>query len=67
VFNAIIKDDPGFPFAYFLRGFCQKFLNIDNNWKEDYMRARRILLITTKMPGHNPSHDAVLRQIEETH
>lgn len=65
VFNGIIKNNPNFPFGYFLRGYCKKFLNMDD-WKADYERARTILMITTKIPGHHPQHDFVLHRIEKT-
>ena len=62
-YDAAIKLNDKFPFPYFYRGACAKMLN-RGGWQVDIDAARRILLITTKIPGHHPNHDEVFGMIE---
>jgi hypothetical protein len=62
-YDAAISLNNKFPFAYFYRGTCGRAHNTPD-WERDIEAARRILLITTKIPGQNPSHVGVLKMIQ---
>ena len=63
-YNAAIRRDQKFPFAYYYRATCLKAANA-TDWHHDIEMARCILLITTRLPGHNPNHDGLLERINE--
>jgi hypothetical protein len=62
-FDAAIKLSRKFPFAYYFKGGCGK-LHYTPDWEGDIEVARRILLITTTIPGQNPSQVGVLKMIQ---
>jgi hypothetical protein len=62
-YDAAIGLNDKFPFAYVFKGGCEKQANTPD-WKSDIENARRILLITTTIPGQNPSHAGVLKMIQ---
>jgi hypothetical protein len=62
-YNETIKLESKFPFPYYYRGLCEK-ANNTGDWQSDIETARKILLITTQIPGHNEHHDQVLKLIE---
>ncbi|HEX7724365.1 MAG TPA: hypothetical protein VF438_01345 [Candidatus Paceibacterota bacterium] len=53
-----------YPFAYYILGLCQQQKG-DPSWQVNMGKAYKILSQTTKIPGHNPDHDVVLRLIVE--
>jgi hypothetical protein len=63
-YNAAISHDRKYPFTYFYRATCRKAAGADD-WSHDIQTARCLLLITTRLPGHNPNHDGLLERINE--
>jgi hypothetical protein len=61
--EAVIAMDDKFPFTYYYRALCNH-ANQREGWQEDLEEARKILRITTAIPGHNQNHDEVLKMIE---
>ena len=57
-----IKSDAKFPFSYFYRASCAKVSNT-GEWETDADQAKKILLITTRIPGHTGNHDDVLKML----
>jgi hypothetical protein len=62
-YEAVIAMDDKFPFTYYYRALCNH-ANQREGWQEDLEEARKILRITTAIPGHNQNHDEVLKMIE---
>jgi hypothetical protein len=69
-YSAAIKLEPRFPFSYYYQAGCKRVAACvgktgSTEWHEDAERARKILLITTQIPGHQENHDQILKLIEE--
>jgi hypothetical protein len=62
-FEAVIAMNENFPFTYYYKALCSH-ANQREGWQRNLERARRILRITTTIPGHNQNHDEVLKIIE---
>ena len=62
-YDAAIQFESKFPFSYYYRGTCKKANKVEG-WERDLDTARKILLITTQIPGHNVHHDEVLKLID---
>ena len=58
-----INLDENFPFPYYYRADCNR-RNRSGEWRHDIETARRILLITTKIVGHNKQHDEMLKELD---
>lgn len=52
-----------FPFSYYYRALCNQRTR-SGDWQHDIDTARRILLITTQIPGHNKGHDELLKLLD---
>ena len=63
VLNQAVAMNPKFPFSYYYRALCERLLMLP--WKSDIASAKRILLITTTIPDHNPNHDEILKAIND--
>jgi hypothetical protein len=62
-YTKAVDFDPKFPFSYFYRASCNRLNNADG-WQKDADTARKILRITTQIPGHNQHHDQILRMLD---
>jgi hypothetical protein len=62
-YDEAIKLESKFPFSYHYQGSCAK-ANNTGDWQRDFETERRILLITTKIPGHNGSQDNLLKALD---
>jgi hypothetical protein len=51
-----------YPFPYYVLALCQQ-KNKQPEWEATMGKAYKILSVTTRIPGHDPDHDAVLRWI----
>jgi hypothetical protein len=62
--KAVIEKMPQYPFSYY---FLAKCLKEQNNplWRENALKAQRILKETTAFPSHNGDHDVALKEIGE--
>jgi hypothetical protein len=63
-YSKAISHDGKFPFAYYYRATCRKAVG-EGDWQQDIQKARDILLITTRLPGHHSDHDALLKRIND--
>ena len=61
-YGEAIKSNTKYPFSYFYRASCAK-LNNDGGWQTDVDRAKEILLVTTRIPGHHINHDEILKLV----
>jgi hypothetical protein len=61
-YNQAIKEDPCFPFSYLAMAHCLEIRG-DTKWREYASKAKSILEITTKIGGHNKSHDEALKML----
>jgi len=64
-FQEVITRFPDFPFSYYALASCLR-LRSDASWKGLARKALGILKNTTTIDGHHPSHDQVLRELEQT-
>ena len=69
-YDAAIIFDRTFPFPYYYKASCERAASCagtgsGDEWVKDSQAARRILLITTQIPGHHANHDQVLKLIED--
>ena len=63
-YKSIIRDHPRYPFPYYLLAACLKKSG-DNSWKTLAENGISILEQTTKVPGHDPAHDDLLKRLRE--
>lgn len=60
----VIEKFPKFPFAYYGLAYCLSIKG-DPEWKVHALSAVEILNQTTKISGHRPAHDEILRELTE--
>lgn len=60
----VIDKIPEYPFSYLFLAQCLKEEN-ESSWIEVAQKAKEILKKTTKMPGHNTSHDTALKEVAD--
>ena len=63
-YTKAISYDGKFPFAYYYSATCRKAAGAED-WQQDIQKSRDILLKTTRLPGHHPDHDALLKRIND--
>jgi hypothetical protein len=61
----ITKTEPLFPFSYFYFGSCLKVKLNNPEWTTYMRQAKKILEITTSIPGHHVNHDEFLQMINK--
>jgi hypothetical protein len=61
-YHKVITEHPNFPFSYYFLAVCLNGKG-DPQWIEYANKARKIFLETTKISGHDPQHDLILKQI----
>jgi hypothetical protein len=62
--KAVIEKMPQYPFSFYFLAKCFKEQN-NPLWRENALKAQRILKETTAFPSHNGDHDVALKEIGE--
>jgi hypothetical protein len=63
-FRNVAETFPRFPFSYYALAYCLGQQH-DSTWRTYAMKAVEILKTTTTIDGHSPSHDAILRELQQ--
>ncbi len=63
-YKLIIEKHPNYPFPYYLLAICLQKKG-DDSWKILANKGISILENTTKISGHDPSHDDVLKRLRD--
>lgn len=59
-----VNHEPSYLFPYFYLSYCYKKNGIPN-WQDYALKTKNILDKTTKLEGHNPLQDDILKEIDK--